>query len=139
MLKSSSKSSWKVLIMDKVTMKVMSASCKMADITDQGISLVEQLFKRREPMPNMDAIYYIQPIKENLIMLISDMSGREPLYKNSPIPKDFISKIKADSSVVPRIGALREMNLEYFPIDNQAFVTDDERALEEMYCDNAEN
>ncbi|KAJ0779304.1 putative sec1-like protein [Helianthus annuus] len=98
-------------------------------------------------------------------MLISDMSGREPLYKkyvksccylqrfeplfiiymvnsvcffsfccrafiyfSSPIPKDFVSKLKADSSVVPRIGALRE-----------AFVTDDERALEEMYGDNAEN
>ncbi|KAI7738288.1 hypothetical protein M8C21_024385 [Ambrosia artemisiifolia] len=67
------------------------------------------------------------------------MSGREPLYKNYPIPKDFISKIKADSSVVSRIGSLSEMNLEYFPIDNQAFVTDDERALEEMYGDNAEN
>ncbi|KAL8254030.1 hypothetical protein R6Q59_032251 [Mikania micrantha] len=145
MLKSSSKSSWKVLIMDKVTMKVMSASCKMADITDQGVSLVEQLFKRREPMPNMDAIYYIQPIYENLIMFISDMSGREPLYKkayvyfSSPIPKDFISRIKGDTSVVPRIGALREMNLEYFPIENQAFVTDHERALEELYGDNAEN
>lgn len=31
--------SWpQVLIMDKVTVKVMSHSCKMADITDQGIS-----------------------------------------------------------------------------------------------------
>ncbi|XP_076951952.1 protein transport Sec1a-like [Bidens hawaiensis] len=145
MLKNASKSSWKVLIMDKVTMKVMSASCKMADITDQGVSLVEQLFKRREPMPNMDAIYYMQPSKENLIMFISDMSGREPLYKkafvffSSPIPKDFISRIKADSSVVPRIGALREMNLEYFPIDNQAFVTDHERAIEVIYADSAEN
>lgn len=27
-----------VLIMDKVTVKVMSNSCKMADITDQGVS-----------------------------------------------------------------------------------------------------
>jgi hypothetical protein len=29
---------WKVLIMDEVTVKVMSCSCKMADITDEGIS-----------------------------------------------------------------------------------------------------
>uniref|UniRef100_A0A3Q7EK93 Uncharacterized protein n=1 Tax=Solanum lycopersicum TaxID=4081 RepID=A0A3Q7EK93_SOLLC len=33
-----SRSSWKVLIMDKVTVKVMSSTCKMADITDQGVS-----------------------------------------------------------------------------------------------------
>ena len=27
-----------VFIMDKVTVKVMAASCKMSDITDQGVS-----------------------------------------------------------------------------------------------------
>ncbi|KAL2234000.1 protein transport Sec1a isoform X1 [Sesamum indicum] len=138
-----SKSSWKVLIMDKVTVKVMSHSCKMADITDQGISLVEDLFRRREPLPSMDAVYFIQPSKENIVMLLSDMSGREPLYKkayiyfSSHVPKDLLTRIKNDASVVPRIGALREMNLEYFSIDSQAFITDHERALEELFGDNA--
>ncbi|KAJ4727123.1 SNARE-interacting protein KEULE [Melia azedarach] len=137
--------SWKVLIMDKVTVKVMSHSCKMADITDQGVSLVEDLFRRRQPLPSMDAVYFIQPSKENVVMFLSDMSGREPLYKkayvffSTPIPKELVNHIKSDSSVLPRIGALREMNLEYFPIDNQAFVTDHERALEELFSENVEN
>ncbi|KAG6669698.1 hypothetical protein I3843_01G254600 [Carya illinoinensis] len=136
-----SKSTWKVLIMDKVTVKVMSHSCKMADITDQGVSLVEDLFRRRQPLPSMDVIYFIQPSKENVVMFLSDMSGREPLYKkafvffSSPIPKELVNHIKSDTSVVPRIGALREMNLEYFPIDNQAFITDHDRALEELFGD----
>ncbi|PRQ57634.1 putative sec1-like protein [Rosa chinensis] len=197
--------SWKVvLIMDKVTVKVMSHSCKMADITDQEIScehnlifvvrflfscfpnsgvfpvlltvcmsllVVEDLFRRREPLPSMDVIYFIQPTKENIVMFLSDMSGREPLYRNfshflvqpapsdhgflllscislfprsrafiffsSPIPKELVNHIKSDTSVLPRIGALREMNLEYFPIDNQviAFITDQDRALEELFGD----
>ncbi|GAB2271996.1 Protein transport Sec1a [Dionaea muscipula] len=137
--------SWKVLIMDKVTLKVMSSSCKMADITDEGISLVEDLFRRRQPMPSMDAIYFIQPSRENMVMLLSDMSGREPLYRkafvffSTPVPKELINHIKSDTSVVPRLGALREMNLEYFPMDSQAFVTDHEMALEELYGHNAEN
>ncbi|XP_019433636.1 PREDICTED: protein transport Sec1a-like isoform X2 [Lupinus angustifolius] len=130
---------WKVLIMDKVTVKVMSHSCKMADITDQEVSLVEDLFRRRQPLPSMDAVYFIQPSKENVVMFLSDMSGREPLYKkayvffSSPIPKELVNHIKSDTSVLPRIGALREMNLEYFPIDSQAFITDQETALEELY------
>ncbi|XP_044494083.1 protein transport Sec1a [Mangifera indica] len=137
--------SWKVFIMDKVTLKVMSHSCTMADITDQGISLVEDLFKRRQPLPSMDAIYFIQPLKENVIMLLSDMSGREPLYRkafvffSSPLPKEFVNHIKSDSSLLPRIAALREMNLEYFPIDSQAFITDQDEALEDLYGQNAEN
>ncbi|RWR90958.1 SNARE-interacting protein KEULE-like protein [Cinnamomum micranthum f. kanehirae] len=140
-----SKSTWKVLIMDKITVKVMSCSCKMADITEEGVSLVEDLYKRRQPLPSMDAIYFIQPTKENVTVFLSDMAGRSPLYKkayvffSSSISKDLVSLIKADSRVLPRIGALREMNLEYFAIDSQGFVTDNERALEELFGDNAEN
>ncbi|XP_057980195.1 SNARE-interacting protein KEULE-like isoform X3 [Malania oleifera] len=143
--KDDSKLSWKVLIMDKVTVKVMSCSCKMADITDEGISLVEDLFRRRQPLPSMDAIYFIQPSKENVVMFLSDMSGRVPLYKkafvffSSPVPKELLNHIKCDSSVLPRIGALREMNLEYFSVDSQGFITDHELALEELFGGNAEN
>ncbi|KAK7390113.1 hypothetical protein VNO78_25412 [Psophocarpus tetragonolobus] len=137
--KSPDSKAWKVLIMDKVTVKVMSHSCKMADITDQEISLVEDLFRRRQPLPSLDAVYFMQPSKENVVMFLSDMSGREPLYKkayvffSSPIPKELVNHIKSDTSVLPRIGALREMNLEYFPIDSQAFTTDQETAMEELY------
>ncbi|KAG5565649.1 hypothetical protein RHGRI_001534 [Rhododendron griersonianum] len=178
-----SRSSWKVLIMDKVTVKVMSCSCKMADITDEGVSLVEDLFRRRQPLPSMDAIYFIQPSKEkyvyglflsdillerstfhaevhkksgtilticlllycSIVMFLSDMSGREPLYKkafvyfSSPIPKELVSRIKNDTSVLPRIGALREMNLEYFSMDSQGYVTDQERALEDLFGEDVEN
>ncbi|XP_071693023.1 SNARE-interacting protein KEULE-like isoform X2 [Rutidosis leptorrhynchoides] len=58
-----------VLIMDKVTIKIMSCSCKMADITDEGVSLVEDINKRRQPLPTMDAVYYIQPTREKNMMV----------------------------------------------------------------------
>ncbi|XP_065048277.1 SNARE-interacting protein KEULE-like isoform X2 [Musa acuminata AAA Group] len=122
-----SKSTWKVLIMDKITVKVMSYSCKMADITEQGVSLVEDLYKRRQPLPSMDAIYFIQPTKENVVRFLADMSGRSPLYRkafvffSSPVNKELVTLIKKDASVLPRIGALSEMNLEYFAIDSQEF------------------
>ncbi|KAK8584390.1 hypothetical protein V6N12_068634 [Hibiscus sabdariffa] len=67
--------------MDKVTVKVMSYSCKMDDITAEGVSLVEDIFKRREPLLSMDAIYFIQPTIENIIMFLSDMAGKTALYK----------------------------------------------------------
>lgn len=139
-----SKSTWKVLIMDKITVKVMSYSCKMADITEEGVSLVEDLYKRRQPLPSMDAIYFIQPKKENVVRFLADMSGRSPLYRkafvffSSPVNKELVTLIKKDASVLPRIGALSEMNLEYFAIDSQGFVTDHERALEELFGENAE-
>ncbi|KAM3321979.1 putative protein transport Sec1a [Capsicum baccatum] len=136
-----SKSAWKVLIMDKLTVKIMSYACKMADITEEGVSLVEDIYKRRQPLPSMDAIYFIQPTKENVLMFLSDMAGKSPLYRkafvffSSPIAKELVNHIKRDSSVLSRIGALREMNLEFFAIDSQGFITDNERALEDLYGD----
>jgi syntaxin-binding protein 1 len=106
--------------------------------------VVEDLYKRRQPLPSLDAIYFIQPTKENIVMFLSDMSGRSPLYKkayvffSSPVHKELVAQIKKDSSVLPRIGALSEMNLEYFAIDSQGFTTDHERALEELFSENAE-
>ena len=41
---------WKVLIVDPVTMPVVSASCGMSDLTNQGVSLVENLARGREPL-----------------------------------------------------------------------------------------
>ncbi|KAG4933115.1 hypothetical protein AAZX31_17G131200 [Glycine max] len=140
-----SKSTWKVLIMDKLTVKIMSHSCKMADITDEGVSLVEDIYKRRQPLPTLDAIYFIQPTRENIIMFLSDMSGRKPLYRkafvffSSPIARELVMEIKKDAQVLPRIGALREMNLEYFTIDSQGFITNNERALVELFGDEENN
>lgn len=136
-----SKSTWKVLIMDKLTVKVMSYSCKMADITDEGVSLVEDIFRRRQPLPSMDAIYFIQPSRENVIMLLSDMAGKAPLYRkafiffSSPISRELVNHIKKDATILPRIVALKEMNLEYFAIDSQGFITNNERALEDLLGD----
>ncbi|XP_020244229.1 SNARE-interacting protein KEULE-like isoform X2 [Asparagus officinalis] len=77
-------------------------------------------------------------------MFLSDMSGRCPLYRkayvffSSPIPKELVAHIKMDTSVIPRIGALGEMNLEYFAIDSQGFITDHDMALGELFGENAE-
>ncbi|KAK7324283.1 hypothetical protein VNO77_27815 [Canavalia gladiata] len=69
---------WKVLIMDKVIVKIMYHSCKMENITDQEVSLVEGLFQRRKPLPFLGDVYYIQPSKENVVMFMSGMSRRSP-------------------------------------------------------------
>ncbi|KAI3974632.1 hypothetical protein MKX01_029622 [Papaver californicum] len=137
-----SKSTLKVLIMDEVTVKVMSSSCKMADIIGGGVPLVEDLHMRRQPMPTIDAIYFIQPLRQNVAKFLSDMSGRQPLHRkafvffSSPLPEELLAYIKSHTTVRPRISGLKEMNLEYIAVDSQGFVTDNERALDELYGEN---
>nr|TKW03273.1 hypothetical protein SEVIR_7G013800v2 [Setaria viridis] len=98
--------------------------------------VVEDLYKQRQPLPSMDAIYFMQPTKENIRIFMSDMSGKNPLYKkayvffSSPIQGDLLAHIKKESTVLTRISALSEMNLEYFAIDSQA--------LAELFTEDAE-
>ncbi|CAJ1949836.1 unnamed protein product [Sphenostylis stenocarpa] len=142
--KSPDSKAWKVLIMDKVTVKVMSHSCKMADITDQEISLVEDLFRRRQPLPSLDVVYFMQPSKENVVMFLSDMSGREPLYKKYGKHSKFSPNEYCFNFF--KLNSGQNMNFEYFPIDSQGknefstemymmqgFTTDQDTALDDLY------
>ncbi|XP_023729929.1 SNARE-interacting protein KEULE isoform X2 [Lactuca sativa] len=101
--------------------------------------MVEDINKRRQPLPTMDAVYYIQPTKENVVMLLSDMSGKTPLYRDayvffsSSVPKELVNYIKKEQSIKSRLRAMKEMNLEYFAIDSQCFITDNTMVLEELY------
>ncbi|KAI9079948.1 hypothetical protein K1719_038194 [Acacia pycnantha] len=133
------KSGWKVLITDKVTLKVLSHSCKMADITDQEVSLVEDILKRREPLPSMDVVYFIEPTKLNVSIITCELSGKEPLYRNaniffsSIVTQEIIHQIQGIQGALSRISAVKAMNLEYFPVDSQAFTTDQDMAMEELF------
>jgi hypothetical protein len=78
-------------------------------------AVVEDLNKRRQPLPALDAVYFIQPSQESVKKFMQDMSGKSALYKkayvffSSPIGRDLLQAIKSDQSVLSRIAALREV------------------------------
>jgi len=65
---------------DKDSLKIMSSTIKMHQLSSEGITLVETLEKKREPMPNMEAIYFITPSEESIDILLSDFKSGS-LYK----------------------------------------------------------
>ncbi|OMO68639.1 Sec1-like protein [Corchorus olitorius] len=113
----------------------MSYAFKMTDITLEGVSLVEDIHRKRQPFPFIDAIYFIQPSRDNIAILLSDMSGETPLYRrayvffSSPVPVGLVNYIQKD---FPRIK-MKEMDLEYFAIESQSFITGNERVLEDLF------
>ena len=52
---------FKVMCVDSFGMKVISSCLKMSDITDYGVATVENVELQREPLPDMECIYFVEP------------------------------------------------------------------------------
>uniref|UniRef100_A0A672I6R3 Syntaxin binding protein 3 n=1 Tax=Salarias fasciatus TaxID=181472 RepID=A0A672I6R3_SALFA len=71
---------WKILILDPFTTKLLSSCCKMSDLMAEKITIVEDLYKSREPVLEMKAIYFMTPSAESVQAFINDFKPK-PKYK----------------------------------------------------------
>lgn len=130
---------WAVLIVDDITTKVVSEGCSVSDLVEKRFSLVESLDKKRQPLPNMTVLYYISPTKESVSKLIADFSAKNPMYRkayvyfSTSLPKEQLDRIKQSPALIARLGALKELNLEFLAVDSRAFVTSTEKNLKDIF------
>ena len=79
--------------------------------------VVETLEKKREPMPNMEAIYFITPSEESISTLIQDFKSRSlykavHVYVTEAIPEQLFQKL-SKSEVAKKMKSLVEVNISF--------------------------
>ncbi|XP_006025707.1 syntaxin-binding protein 3 isoform X1 [Alligator sinensis] len=127
---------WKIILLDDFTTKLLSLCCKMTDLLAEGITVVENVYKNREPVPHMKAIYLITPTKKSIDGLINDfMSKSSSKYKAAYVyftdycPDNLFNKMK--SSCSKAIRRCKEINISFFPYESQVFTLD---VPDAFYC-----
>mmetsp|Transcript_8158 Transcript_8158/g.30100 ORF Transcript_8158/g.30100 Transcript_8158/m.30100 type:complete len:632 (+) Transcript_8158:183-2078(+) len=131
---------WKVLVLDSFTIGLVNSCCRVSDVLEQNVSLIETLEKSREPLPAQDAVYLISPTRESVELLVRDFSNeRRPMYSSasvyftSSLGDRLISRIKASAPTISRLKALKELNFEFVPWDEIMFSTDSKQAFYSVY------
>jgi len=72
---------WKVLVVDHTAMRIIGSCCKMHEITEEGVTHVENLDLARQPMPSMEAIYFIAPTVASVQKVAKDFKKKgSPQY-----------------------------------------------------------
>uniref|UniRef100_A0AAQ4QKB3 Syntaxin binding protein 3 n=1 Tax=Gasterosteus aculeatus aculeatus TaxID=481459 RepID=A0AAQ4QKB3_GASAC len=127
---------WKILILDPFTTKLLSTCCKMSDLMLEKITIVEDLYKKREPVPEMKAIYFMSPTTTCVDAFIADFKPK-PKYKAAYVyftdycPDDLFNNMKRSCATYIRV--CKEINLSFMPQEAQVFTCNNPGAFQSIY------
>uniref|UniRef100_A0A667XDR0 Syntaxin binding protein 3 n=1 Tax=Myripristis murdjan TaxID=586833 RepID=A0A667XDR0_9TELE len=133
---------WKILILDPFTTKLFSSCCKMSDLMSEKITIVEDLYKSREPVPEMKAIYLMTPTAKCVDAFIADFKLK-PKYKAAYVyftdycPDDLFNNMKLYCA--KHIRVCKEISISFLPQEAQVFTCDNPGAFRSIYSPHSQD
>ncbi|KAJ4966262.1 hypothetical protein NE237_018111 [Protea cynaroides] len=119
---------YKILVYDRFCQDILSPLIHVKELRKFGVTLYFLIDKERKPVPDVPAVYFVQPSPSNVQRIIADVSV--PLYENfhlnfsSSIPRPLLEDlasgaVKSDS--IHRISKVHDQYLEFVTLEDNMF------------------
>ncbi|KAI8367256.1 Sec1-like protein [Blakeslea trispora] len=140
---------WKLVVVDSLSSKILNSACKMYDILEENVTLVENIEKPRQPYPSYEAIYILTPCIESCSRLVDDFSRPEgKMYAAAHV--HFINALENNTfneftrllsaaNAANDIKSLKEMYVDFLVRENCVYSLDDERKFLRLFANTEPN
>ncbi|KAF9913556.1 vacuolar sorting protein VPS33/slp1 [Lobosporangium transversale] len=119
---------YKIVVLDAKTNKIVLSACKMFDIMDRNVTLVEMLESNRQAYTSLEALYLLTPCMESVQRLMDDYPIDSPTGKykaahvlfTAPLEDRLFDRL-TKSSVSKYIKSLKELFIDFTAIESRVF------------------
>ncbi|CDJ42050.1 syntaxin binding protein, putative [Eimeria tenella] len=118
------------MVVDSRTLGILSSCCSVYDVLNDGVTIVELISKQRQPLPELNALYFLSPFEDSVQALIKDFKddkkpqyGSAYVYFSAYIPNSskIMTSLADSPSLLPRIRCLVEFNLSFVAYEQRVF------------------
>jgi hypothetical protein len=92
---------WKVLVYDKFCQEVVAPLLKVGGLRNHGVSLNQTIMAERHPLPDVPAVYFVEPTEDNIKRIGQDLAKGlyESCYINfaSAVPRSLLEELAKSS------------------------------------------
>ncbi|KAI9007751.1 Sec1-like protein [Hyaloraphidium curvatum] len=119
---------WKVLVYDQIGQDIISPLLKINNLREQGVTVHMPLMSDRQPIPDVPAIYFVEPNQQNIKRVSEDLAKNlyESFYLNfsSAIPRPLLEELATEtiaSNSSSLIAQVYDQYLNYICLENHLF------------------
>ncbi|CAG8830494.1 28211_t:CDS:10, partial [Gigaspora margarita] len=129
---------WKVVVVDEPALKILESACKMFDILEEKVTLVEQLEKTRQTYP-LEAVYIITPSQESVSKVIEDFTKQStPLYTGAHVfltspPEHSVYQMLMKSMPSNLLKDYKELFIEFHAREAQVYSFESPNSFFRLY------
>lgn len=118
---------WVVLIVDRPALRILAAALPLNELVNDGVTIIEYLELRREPLPQLPAIYLLSPAAESVAALVAEDPKQYKefhVFFTAPLPAYRLKLIQAQSGLLRKLKACVELDIEVSAYEARAFSLD---------------